>query len=133
MKILAADELFYDGDCSEVIIPGVDGLYGIQPDHSNMIMAIIPGALTFKIPGQPERIAAVSEGLVKVENNDVLIIVDSAERPEDIDINRARRAADEAREMILQKRSRLEYRAAEARLARALNRLSIKENYNIKP
>ena len=91
-------------------------------------MAIIPGAVTFTVPGQPERIAAVSEGLLKVENNDVLIIVDSAERPEDIDINRAKRAADEAREIILQKKSRLEYQSAVARLARALNRPKIKES-----
>lgn len=96
-------------------------------------MAIIPGALSFIVPGQPERIAAVSEGLIKVENNNVLIIVDSAERPEEIDINRARRSADEAREIMLQKKSRMEYHAAEARLARALNRLHLKENFNVKP
>ena len=70
--------------------------------------------------------AAVAEGLVKVENGEVLVLVDSIERPEEIDVNRAKRKAEEAEEAILQKKSRLEYRTAQADLARALNRLKVK-------
>ncbi len=70
--------------------------------------------------------AAVAEGLVKVENGEVLVLVDSIERPEEIDANRAKREAEEAEEAILQKKSRLEYRTAQADLARALNRLKVK-------
>ncbi len=64
--------------------------------------------------------------MVKVEKNDVLVLVDSAERPEDIDTVRAQREADEAREALLQKRSRQEHQIAQATLARALNRLRVK-------
>lgn len=81
------------------------------------------------MPDKPEQIAAVSAGLIKVENNEVLILVDSAERPEDIDVNRARRAADEAKEAMLQKKSIQEYRSAQTRLARAISRLRVKSNY----
>lgn len=84
--------------------------------------------LTYRIAGQEEQIAAVSAGLVKVENNEVLVLVDSAERPEDIDANRAKRAADAAKEAMLQKKSIQEYRAAQADLARAISRLRIKRN-----
>ena len=70
--------------------------------------------------------AAVAEGLVKVENGEVLVLVDSIERPEEIDVNRVKRKAEEAEEAILQKKSRLEYRTAQADLARALNRLKVK-------
>ena len=65
----------------------------------------------------------MSGGLVKVENGEVLILVDTAERPEDIDANRARRDADAAREAMLQKKSIMEYRTAQATLARAVSRL----------
>lgn len=58
------------------------------------------------------------------------MLVDSAERPEDIDENRAKRAAAEAKEAILQKRSIQEYQQAQANLARAINRLRIKNNVN---
>ena len=54
------------------------------------------------------------------------MMVDAAEHPEEIDAARARREADEAREALLQKRSRQEYQLAQASLARALNRLRVK-------
>ena len=52
-----------------------------------------------------------------------------AERPEDIDANRAQRAADQAREELLQKKSIQEYRTAQAQLARAISRLRVKNSY----
>ena len=64
--------------------------------------------------------------MVKVEHNDVLVLVDSVERPEEIDEVRARREADEAREALLQQKSRQEHQIAQATLARALNRLRVK-------
>jgi len=56
----------------------------------------------------------------------VLVLVDSVERPEEIDAARARREADQAREAMLQKKSRQEYQLAQASLARAMNRLRVK-------
>ena len=93
-----------------------------------MISAIVPGTLSYQLPGQPKQIAAVSAGLVKVEDNDVLILADSIERPEEIDENRARRSLAAAKEALLQKRSIQEYKMVQANLARALNRLNTK-NY----
>lgn len=126
--ILAVDCAFYEGPCESLIVPTLQGQYGILPNHSNMIGAVIPGTLTYKLPEEPEKQAAVSAGLVKVENNEVLVLVDSAERPEDIDENRAKRAADEAKEAILQKKSIQEYRSAQANLARAISRLRVKNS-----
>ena len=77
------------------------------------------------MPGSPLK-AAVSNGLVKVENGEVLVLVDTIERPEEIDANRARRDADAAKEALLQKKSIQEYRSAQANLARALSRLRVK-------
>lgn len=128
--IFAADSVFYEGPCESLVVPTSQGQYGVLAHHSNMIAAIIPGMLTYRIPGEEKKIAAVSAGLIKVENNEVLVLVDSAERPEDIDENRARRAADDAKEALLQKRSIQEYRSAQANLARAINRLRVKSNYS---
>jgi len=133
VHILAADRPFYEGDCESLILPTIQGQYGIMANHSNVIGAIIPGTLFYRPPGQTQmEEAAVSAGLVKVEDNDVLVLVDSAERPDEIDINRAKLAADEAKEAILQKRSIQEYRAAQANLARAVNRLKVKRSYGAK-
>lgn len=130
VNILAADRPFYQGECESLKIPTVEGLYGILSYHRNMIAAIVPGTLYYKLPGQEEQMAAVSEGMIKVEDNEVLVLVDSAERPEDIDEIRAKRAADAAKEAILQKKSIQEYRSAQAHLARAINRLKVKNHYH---
>lgn len=89
IRILAADHVFYEGPCESLNVPTTHGLFGILANHSNIISAIVPGKLSFRIPGEENQYAAVSEGLLKVENNEVLVLVDSAERPEEIDANRA--------------------------------------------
>ena len=126
MHILAADHTFYEGPCLSLTIPTSGGEQGILAHHSNMIAAVQPGILRYRLPGQEVQQAAVSQGMVKVERNDVLVLVDSVERPEEIDAARARREADEAQEAMLQRKSRQEYQLAQATLARALNRLKVK-------
>lgn len=133
LRILAADDTFFDGECENLIVPCPDGSFGVQAHHINMISAVSPGELHYRPAEGPdagvEKIAAVSSGLVKVENNDVLVLVDTAERPEEIDINRARRAADEAKEALLQKKSIQEYRIAQYSLARAVSRMRVHKDF----
>ena len=128
VHILAADRTFYEGPCVSLTIPTSDGERGILAHHESMIAAIQPGILRWQAPEQGVQLAAVSPGMIKVEHNDVLVLVDSAERPEEIDEARARREADEAREALLQIKSRQEHQLAQSTLARALNRLRIKSH-----
>ena len=130
VHILAADEPFYEGPCQSISVPTTTGMYGVLAHHTNVIMAIGPGTLRYRCEGEDEKLAAVSAGLMKVENGEVLILVDSAERPEEIDANRAQRAADRAKEELLQKKSIQEYRMAQSNLARALSRLQVKSSAN---
>ena len=129
VHILAADRTFYDGPCVSLTVPTSDGELGILAHHSPIIAAVQPGTLRYQAPGEDVKLAAVSPGMVKVENNEVLVLVDSAERPEEIDAGRAQREADEAMEAILQKKSIQEYQVAQGTLARALNRLRVKSSY----
>ena len=131
LHIRAADRVFYEGACESVVVPTVHGQYGIQAHHSNLIAPIVPGSLEFQPADGARRVAAVSAGMVKVENNQVLVLADAVERPEDIDAVRARREADEAREAMLQKNSLREYHTAKAALARAVNRLRVKEQQGL--
>lgn len=126
LHIWASEKPFYDGDCLSLIIPSVDGKYGIMAKHSNTITAIVPGELTFTTADGKTQIAAVSEGLVKIENNDVLVLVETIERPEEIDANRAKAAAEAAKEAMMQRLSRREYYTTRLTLARAMSRLQVK-------
>ena len=48
LHILAADRVFFEGECESVVAPTASGQYGVQAHHSNMIAAISPGELTFR-------------------------------------------------------------------------------------
>lgn len=126
VHILAADHAFFEGECTSLVLPTVDGQYGVLAGHSNAISAVVPGTLTCRTAAGDVLYAAVSAGLAKIEDGEALVLVDTAERPEEIDKNRAERAAAAAKEELLQKRSIREYRLAEANLARAINRLRVK-------
>ena len=128
LRILGADEPFYEGACESLILPLSDGKYGVQAHHADTIAAIVPGTLRFSVPGEDApRLVCVSEGLLKIEQNTVLVLVSTTERPEEIDQVRAEQAAAEAREALLQKKSAQEYRLAQERMARAIGRIKTKK------
>ena len=125
LDILAASVPFYRGECVSLVVPTTDGEFGILANHSNAVGAVCAGALRFETAEGAHRRAAVAPGLFKIEDGRVLLLVDAAERPEDIDVNRALRAREEAEEQLRQKRSMAEYQLAQGNLARALNRLRV--------
>jgi len=131
VHILAMDKDLYEGECEYLTVPIVGGLMGIQAHHNDMICAIVPGELSYRIPGGENEPVAVSSGIMKIEHNDVLILVGTAERPDEIDENRAKRAEEEAKEALLQKKSYEEYQQAQLNLARAINRLRVKNHKTI--
>lgn len=126
LHVLTAVKPFYEGECVSLVIPTPSGFYGIQAKHSNFVGSIIPGEMKMTLPDGSVVTAAVADGIVKVEGGEVLVLVDTAERPEEIDENRAERALEKAMEDTARERSAREYFAAQARLARAINRLKVK-------
>lgn len=123
IHILSAERDFYQGSCLSLVLPTLDGDLGIMAHHTALVSAVVPGELYCTLSDGSCLKAVVSHGLVRVENNDVLILVDSAERPEEIDATRARRAAEQAKEELLHHQSWQEYLQTQASLARAMNRL----------
>ena len=129
VRILEADSSFYVGPCEMINVPSTDGLIGILANHSNRIAAIAPGEMTYRLPGGKNQHAAISNGLIKIEDGEVLILAESIERPEEIDANRSRRKAEEAKEAMLQQRSIREFKMAELEMLRMVNRVKIKKKY----
>ena len=128
--ILAEDHVLYRGYCRSMKVPLCDGLYGILANHSNLVSAVVPGELSFVTEEGETMCAAVSSGILKVENNDVLLLVETAELPEDIDAASARRLAEAAKEALMSKQSLIEYRTNQAILIRATNRLRVKRSHS---
>ena len=128
LKIIASDHVFFNGNCEQLIVPAQDGELGILAHREAMILATQEGSLRFRTPdsGQWQE-AIVGLGIVQVANNRVTVIVDTAERPEDIDEVRAREALERAKEQMRQKQSIREFQMSQASMARALSRLKGKK------
>lgn len=125
LSILAADKSFYCGECEYISLPTLNGEIGILANHCNLIAAITAGVLKYRVAGN-EVVASVSEGIVKVENGEVLVLVDTIEKAEDIDEALARRRIEELNEELQQKQSIRDYYVSKAKLARSLARLKAK-------
>ena len=129
LKIIASDKIFYEGRCRKLIIPAADGEKGILPNHENMVIAIAVGTARVQLDGDNEwRDLAVGTGFAEIVNNRVTLLVDTAEKPEDIDVRRAREQQERAEEQMRQKQSIQEYFHTQASLARAMNRLRVAQD-----
>ena len=124
IRLIASDHLFYDGPCTGVIIPALDGQREVLAHYESVIMAIDCGELKIKMPDGTWQIAIVGSGFARVSHGRVYVLVDTAERPEEIDVKRAQEAKERAEEQLRQKQSIQEYHISSASLARAMSRLS---------
>ena len=86
LNITASSGEFYQGSCESMVLPVKDGVYGVQAGHSPVLVAIHMGMLKFTVDGETREIL-VGDGIAEVTPTFVLLLVDSAERPEDIDKN----------------------------------------------
>ena len=128
LKIISTDKVFYDGKCEYLVIPTIDGEKGILAHHENMVIAVEIGELRFRKPDGEWVTAVVSKGFAEIVNNRASVLVNTAERPEDIDVKRAEEAKERAEEQLRQKQSIQEYYLSQASMARAMTRLKASRN-----
>ena len=91
LSITASSGEFYQGDCEDLTLPISDGIYGVQAGHNPVLVALHMGILHFVVDGKA-RDVLVGDGIAEVTPAYVMVLVDSAENPEDIDKNRAEAA-----------------------------------------
>ena len=128
LNITASSGEFYQGSCESMVLPVKDGVYGVQAGHSPVLGAIHMGMLKFTVDGETREIL-VGDGIAEVTPTFVLLLVDSAERPEDIDKNRAEAARIRAEERLQHKQSMHEYYQTKIALDRAMQRLQTAAKY----
>lgn len=122
-RIYQADRTFFEGELESIVVPTTDGMYGVLADHRNVVVAIVPGEMHFSEPGKEAVYVHVSEGMLRVEKGEVLILVTLAEYPDEVEENRRKEREEDLREQEMQKRSLQEYYEAEMTLQRAVTGL----------
>ena len=124
LEIVAPDRKFFSGDVEMLILKTPEGEIGILKGHMPMVVAVAIGPI--KIVKDGERLeAVVSEGFIEIRQEKTIMLVDTAEWPNEVDINRAKAAAERARERLQSQLSQIEYIRSQAALQRALTRLKV--------
>ncbi|MCR5148042.1 MAG: F0F1 ATP synthase subunit epsilon [Eubacterium sp.] len=131
-EIREADSPYFEGELISLRFPTIDGDYGILAGHRKMIAPIVPGVLHIETASGEKKIASVGTGFIKVDKNSVLVLVDSLERPEEIDLNRAKLTEEKALAGMLLKQNIREYKLAEISLARTMSRYKTRKEFDSK-
>ena len=90
-EIVSQDRPIYEGDVDIVVIPGVDGIMGILPNHAPVLTTLNFGVIQVRKDGVEENFV-VAGGVAEIQPHIVTILADRAENVEEIDIARARHA-----------------------------------------
>jgi F-type H+-transporting ATPase subunit epsilon len=129
-EILTLQKLFLREEIRFVIAPGQEGVFEILAHHAPFVFALKPGPLRMRLPDGQDQYVAVGSGFLVVQKERTTVLARSAERPEEIDVERARRAKERAEQRLQQKSADFETARAQASLQRARARLKV-ANYAV--
>ena len=130
LRVITPEEIILDTQAERVRVPGLDGSIGILRRHAPMVAALDAGELRYEQGGRDESMF-VGQGFAEVRDNTVRIVSDACERPTDIDVERAKRAAERAKERLRTRKvegaDEFDALRAEASLRRPIQRLRVSE------
>jgi len=118
--------LFEEEDVASVTLTGVEGELTILPSHSALMTELRPGPLVFR-KGGDEVDVALSGGFVEVRNDRVVVLADTAERSDEIDLARAEEARRRAQTQLASREGEMDIALVLAALERAQARLRVVE------
>lgn len=127
LEIVTPDRLVLSTQVDYVGAPGFEGEFGILPSHIPFLSALAIGSLYYKANGKTHYVF-VSGGFAEVSDNKVTVLAEAAERSEDIDIDRARKAKERAEQRLTQIREKVDQARAQAALQRAIARMRLRGN-----
>src|SRR5262249_44798959 len=126
LEVVTPDKVALNEDVVSVVAPGSEGSFGVLAGHAPMVAELTIGRLNYRTPGGAEEIMAISGGFLEVGRDHVMVLADSAERSTDIDVERALRALERAREqarLVTEQRDEAQLATQQAAITRAENRL----------
>ena len=126
LEIVTPEKTVYSGQVNSLQAPGSEGSFGIMAGHMPLLTSLQIGALSFAEEGGGEARMAVSGGFAEVGRERVTILAETAERAEEIDVERAQSSRQRAEERLADRqKTGVDVVRAQVALSRALNRLRV--------
>jgi F-type H+-transporting ATPase subunit epsilon len=130
LEIISPEKKVYSGKVKSVTIPGTKGNFQVLFNHAPLISTIEIGIIKLDLSDDSTRIFTTSGGSAEVLDNKVLILSDTVESIDTIDIERAQSSKGRAEDRLTNKGVIIDVDRARAALARALNRIKASEKYS---
>ena len=129
LEVVNPYEVFFEGRIESIVLPTVDGQFGIMPGHSPIVVAVAPGIARVEMDGET-KVFTVSEGFAEIGQHVVVIVCNAAEWPSEIDVDRAKSALDRAKTRFNSVTSTEEQRLyAQHAMERAKARIAVSEEW----
>jgi F-type H+-transporting ATPase subunit epsilon len=128
LEIATPEAMVYSEDVEMVTMPGVEGQFGILPQHVALMTQIVPGELIVRKDGH-DAFMVVGDGLVDVTNDRVSLVTNMAIAVDKIDEAAAEEARQRAAARLHEKLSAEEVASVNASLARSLAQLRVKQGH----
>ena len=128
LTVLTPEKAVLDEDVEYIQVPGMLGYMGILAHHAAIISVLDPGKMTVRDTGGRETLYAVGGGFIEVSDNEAVVLADSMELADAIDVDRALKSADRARQRLAEaaRDASIDKARADVALRRALNRMAIR-------
>lgn len=126
VKIITPDRIFYTGEVEMIEFMTSSGQIGVYKNHIPLTTVLAPGAVMLH-EAEGEKVAAVHAGFAEILPEQVTLLAEIAEWPEEINENRAEAARQRAEERISAKNADVDLARAEFALRKALTRIHVKE------
>ena len=125
LEIVTPEKVIISQDVDTVVAPGSEGEFGILPGHIPFLSGIVPGVVRFEYQGTTSSMS-VTTGFAEISADKVSILVDSAEKAGDIDIERAERAKERAEKRLAERdKEDIDFTRAQIALRRAITRIKV--------
>lgn len=122
VEIVTPERATYSEPADFVVVPGVEGYLGILPMHAPIVAGVDIGIIKV-IAGGKELKFAVGGGFMEVNQDKVVILADSAEKSDEIDVARAKAARERAEQRLANRTHDTDVLRAEIALRRAISRI----------
>jgi len=133
LDFVSQDHMVFTGDVSEVLAPGGEGQMGILPRHAPLMTVLAPGEVVVKQSGREDQYFAVSGGWMEVRPDKVTILARTAERSDEIDLQRAEAARVRAEQLLTEGLPHEDRPGLEMALRRSQIRLKVARKQSRRP
>ena len=132
LEIVTPAKSAFKGEINSITVPGSKGSFQILVNHAPIVSSLEVGHIKVELADNSVQHYATGGGTIEVNNNKILLLADSIELVKDIDVDRALSSKERAEERLARRNTDkdIDVQRAELALARAMNRIKLKEKIN---